>query len=414
MARSVVSGPFIATGNLNPVQVQDSDVGPSLFFQGQGMPDPRLVGTVDAAPGRYMPAFAQGTHLMALDYVPSTGATIFTQASSAVVPVGGSLLLVPTITQSLGLSLAIPVDVFPPGPLDPVVAATVTIDAGFTSGSITAGAKTLTIPAGAWRYFRKGMAIGIAGGGASASLPLLTFVSVAPLPGATTLTVNDAAGTTVTSLAVFSIEPDLVGQSNFYTTTGAWPAVPAGGAINVWDPAQLGSRTLKVVNNNVGDTGYSLTVRGWDMYGVPMTETIAVTANGTTHGKKAWKYLSTFTLLKSGGGTTAGTIVVSYEDSVGLPIAIDQFEGCLVFWNGILQSVSSGVLVADRTFPATATTGDVRGTMQLGVGGANTGFTTSPNGTIRFTVFQNMPLENNLYTNNLSQQVMFGASQFAG
>ena len=413
MARSAVSGPLISVGNTNPTQIQDSDIGPSLFFQGVGYPDPRLVGTLDAAPGRYIPAFAAGSNLQTLDYVPSASAAIFTQALGAVVPVGGSLLLVPTITQSLGLSLNVPVDVFPPGPLDPVVAAAVAIDAGFTSGSITAGTKTLTIPAGAWRYFRKGMAIGVAGAGASASLPLLTFVTATPAIGATTVTLNDAAGTTATSLAVYSVEPDLIGQPNFITTTGAWPAVPAGTAVNVWDPAQLGSRTLKVVSNNAGDTGYAVVVRGWDVYGVPMTESIAVTANGTTHGKKAWKYISTFTLTKSGGGTTLGSLVVSYEDSIGLPLAADQFEGVLVFWGGALQSSTTGVLVADRTNPATQTSGDTRGTLQLGTGGANTGFTNSPNGTLRLTVFQNLPVPSNVGTNNLNTQVMFGVTQNA-
>jgi hypothetical protein len=414
MARSVISGPSLVVGNLNPTQLQDGDVGPSLFFQGEGLVDPRLTSTIDAAPGRLVAGFYNSASISILDVVPTASAAgnLHSFAASTVVPVGGNTTpaTLNAATQSIAVSTNLPLDVFPPGPLDSVVSVPATLDFGFTTATGTAGASTLTIPAGAYRFFKKGQAIAIAGAGASSSQPLLT--QVASTPASTTLTITGTLGTSITSQPVGTAEPDLVGQPQFASTTGVWPIIQAG-CVALWDPTQLLARCLRVVSNNAGDTGYSVTVRGWDVYGVPMTETISVSANATAYGKKAWKYVNTVQLNKSGGGTTAGTITVGTGDVFGLGLRSDLFEYLSLYWAGTFQTANTGWLAADTTNPALATSGDIRGTIQLGTLGGGTGYTTSPNGSLRLAVFMSIPAYNAVNANNLNYASFLGYGQNA-
>lgn len=422
MARTVVSGPMIVIGSTDSGQLRDPDIGPSLTFQGDGVIDPRLVGTVDGAPGRPIYGFFDNKMLMLSDTVPTASAAgnLHSYSASTVVPAGGATtpVTVNAASQSIAVSQNIPLEVFPPGPSATIVTVPAVLDFGFTTGSITAGQKTLTIPAGAYRFFKSGQAIFIAGAGSSAAAPLLTTVASTPSFGATTVTVTTAAVTTASSQPVGTADPSLFNLGNPSVTptvanVGAWPWIGAG-CTALFDPTQATARCLRVVSNSVSDTGFSVTVRGWDIYGVPMTETIAVTANSTAYGKKAWKYVNTIALLHAGGATTVGTITLGTGDVFGINLKSDFFEYMSIFWNGALQTANTGWLVADSTTPATATTGDTRGTVQLGVNGGGTGYTTSPNGSIRLAVFMSMPAYNNLGANNLNYTTMFGVQQFAG
>jgi hypothetical protein len=116
-------------------------------------------------------------------------------------------------------------------------------------------------------------------------------------------------------------------------------------------------------------TAAIITVHGTDIYGQPMTEQ---SASGTTFtGKKAFKTITAILFSASVTGATAGSGV-----AIGLPYREDV--------NGIVQALMDGAVttytfvVADTTFPATATTGDVHGTIT---------FTTAPNGTHAYRVF---------------------------
>lgn len=106
-----------------------------------------------------------------------------------------------------------------------------------------------------------------------------------------------------------------------------------------------------------------ITVHGTDIYGQPMTEQSAAGTSFT--GKKAFKTVTAVFFSVAVTGVTVGTGVV-----IGLPYRVDT--------NGILQllmdnAVTTATFVpADTTFPATALTGDVHGTLT---------FATAPNGT---------------------------------
>jgi hypothetical protein len=117
-------------------------------------------------------------------------------------------------------------------------------------------------------------------------------------------------------------------------------------------------RAVQIVSTNAGDTTQTATFTGKDYYGVAMTET--VTFNGTTavFGKKAFKTISQVAISAAmTGNASAGD-----SDVFGLPIRVDSRGYVLTtFWD--TAHVHTGTFVAAvTTSPATATTGDVRGT----------------------------------------------------
>ena len=115
-----------------------------------------------------------------------------------------------------------------------------------------------------------------------------------------------------------------------------------------------------------GATSSVFTVRGYDIYGYPMTENISGSASTTATGKKAFKFIKSVTpaTTSSGGNYSVGT-----SDVIGLPLRADSF-GELVVNAGAsltattLVTAATGFVASDQTF-ATATTGDVRGTYAL-------------------------------------------------
>jgi hypothetical protein len=112
-------------------------------------------------------------------------------------------------------------------------------------------------------------------------------------------------------------------------------------------------------------TAAVLTIRGFDQYGFPMTET---SASGTAHtGKKAFKTVTQITTSVNITALTVGT-----GDVLGLPFRVGA--------NGVITARANNAVdvavqvVADTTSPATGLTGDVRGTVDpaIALNGANT------------------------------------------
>lgn len=108
----------------------------------------------------------------------------------------------------------------------------------------------------------------------------------------------------------------------------------------------------------------TITVTGYDLYGQKMTETITCPNATTVFGKKAFK--SVYSVFSS--GAIASACVVGVGTSVGIPFRVTDmgyvgpisYNQASVVWN------STNIKVADLTPTATATTGDVRGTILLG------------------------------------------------
>jgi hypothetical protein len=110
---------------------------------------------------------------------------------------------------------------------------------------------------------------------------------------------------------------------------------------------------------NTSTSARAVTISGYDYYGQPMTETITVSVAGTpVNGKKAFYQVSGATITGSATAVTTGT-----TDILGLPVrCIDAGYIVKVGWNNTLLQNAGTFVAADMTNPATATTGDVRGT----------------------------------------------------
>lgn len=119
-----------------------------------------------------------------------------------------------------------------------------------------------------------------------------------------------------------------------------------GRCVGVYSAGNLSARTF--------------TVNGLDVWGQPMTENIAGPNNTTTAGVKAfWRVLSVTVDGAVGTNVEVGTI-----DVFGLPLRLSNLSQVVrVGWNATLADNAATVVVGVTTSPATATTGDVRGTV---------------------------------------------------
>lgn len=117
--------------------------------------------------------------------------------------------------------------------------------------------------------------------------------------------------------------------------------------------------TPRALQINTSTTARAITISGYDYYGQAMTETITVSVAGTpVNGKKAFYQVASATINGSATAVTIGT-----TDILGIPIrVIDAGYIVKVGWNGTLAQDAGTFVAADMTNPATATTGDVRGT----------------------------------------------------
>lgn len=127
---------------------------------------------------------------------------------------------------------------------------------------------------------------------------------------------------------------------------------------NAYAISSMIARAVSVLGVTAG-AGGALTVRGYDIYGFPMSETITAAAGaGTTNGKKAFKFITSITP----GFSDAHNYAVGTTDIFGFPIKAAFFHETMIWYNTTLITAGTGFVAADATTPATATTGDVRGT----------------------------------------------------
>jgi hypothetical protein len=131
--------------------------------------------------------------------------------------------------------------------------------------------------------------------------------------------------------------------------------------IYLWNPQAIIARAVNVTGSSSA-TGGNITINGYDIYGVPMSEVIAAPASATTvNGKKAFKYISSVVPAF----TDAHNYSVGTTDIYGFPIRSDNFGDVAINYNAAAITANTGYTAAVTTSPATTTTGDVRGTYAL-------------------------------------------------
>ncbi len=136
------------------------------------------------------------------------------------------------------------------------------------------------------------------------------------------------------------------------------PLQPPNGqsGISLWNPAKAISRAISFTSSD-NLSGLTFTVRGYDIYGYPITVTRAGPNNTTVNTTKAFKYVTSITPSAS----NAGHVTVGTADIFGIGLVADAWAYVTVYWDNALITAATG-FVAAVTTTASATTGDVRGT----------------------------------------------------
>jgi len=104
------------------------------------------------------------------------------------------------------------------------------------------------------------------------------------------------------------------------------------------------------------------TIFGFDIYGQPMSQTLAAPSTSTVTSTKMFK---TVTRITNANATAAGSnISAGFSDVIGLPYRVTTRDYVSFNYNATVGLLSA-VTVADVTSPATVSTGDVRGSITL-------------------------------------------------
>lgn len=140
-----------------------------------------------------------------------------------------------------------------------------------------------------------------------------------------------------------------------------WVGAGQSGAYQFFDPTAGVARCVSLTSG-ANLSAINFTIKGYDQYGLPMTQTLAGPNVNTVVTKKAFKWVASIT--PSAG--SASTVSVGTSDTYGFPLLVSEFAyvDILTFNNAPISS-NAGFTVADVTTPATALTGDVRGTYAL-------------------------------------------------
>lgn len=208
---------------------------------------------------------------------------------------------------------------------------------------------------------------------------------------ATTIEAPESGRTTGTLLCIDSTAATL----NFGTS----------GTVRVWNPAAGAGRCVTITTNSSADGG-SWTINGRDIYGYPMTETIATT--GSTAGitsQKAFKYVSS--VLAATTMVSTG-VTVGVSNTYGLPL-VARYTGVdlsinIVTTSSVVSARSSGPITVASTVTATSTTGDVRGTYAS---------TTAANGTNRLQIVQHVSAVAAASVTATDSSAIFGVTQYS-
>jgi hypothetical protein len=121
----------------------------------------------------------------------------------------------------------------------------------------------------------------------------------------------------------------------------------------------------------------NFTVTGTDFYGFAQTQTLAGPNANTVNTTKAFKTVTQIAASAAVTGISAGT-----SDIIGLPVVVPTSSDVIsVKWAALAQDAGT-LTVQDTTSPATASTGDVRGTYLP---------SSASNGTRKLVITLNMP-----------------------
>lgn len=426
MAASIIDGPFFRYGNLSRIlqnmfsseAVGDSnpDSGPDGVFQGTGFLDCRYWFQKDRVQGSkgIVPAFLGQPYYRSVAQIPAA-LSASNIAGAANVTSGTAMTLA---AASLGVTKNVPYVQFSNVVNGGTVAtAAIALDFGFGFGNVTSGSTTITV-ADATLY-KVGMPLVIGGvGNSGGTVPLLTYITA--ITAATpSITVADKPLATNTTAPIGTgnlwYPSGTIATPQIMEPTAHAPMLAAGPSF-LLDPRQAIARGIRITGVS-GGSGGTFTVLGADIYGQSMSETITVGSGASTgYSNKTYKYI----LSVTPNFTDAHNYSVGTTDLFGLAFYAQSWDDTAVCWASATMTSSTGFTAGDATNPATATTGDVRGTIQTGATGPGSGIgSNASNGSLsslamtgrKLTMDQMIPVWNAVSAFSDTSAYVFGQTQ---
>lgn len=136
-----------------------------------------------------------------------------------------------------------------------------------------------------------------------------------------------------------------------------------GSSVSVW-PLDVPRNLVCVVTHATAVVAMTIVITGYDRWGYKLKESFSITAGTTSKtaaGKKAFASVESIAITVA-ADVTANTLKIGIGDVLGVPFAIGTKSDVLrVFFGGAMDD--SVTVVAAVTTTASATTGDVRGTI---------------------------------------------------
>ena len=151
-----------------------------------------------------------------------------------------------------------------------------------------------------------------------------------------------------------------------------------GATASVW-PMDVPRNLVSVVTHGSSVVAMSIVITGYDVWKQKMVETHTITATGTTktvNGAKAFAYVESIAITAA-ADAEANTLNLGSGDVFGLPYALQAVGDLISLSADGVQESAAAVTAADAT-TATASTGDVRGTLDP---------TTAADGSVVFDVW---------------------------
>jgi hypothetical protein len=419
MADSNFRGPVNSMGalevNAATVAVEALD-GPSIFYQGNVLPDLRSAPFAkDGFRAGQQAGISVGNVLWAVDAIPQARTTTQVAALQTVTSaVAMSLVTAGAAGVASAANIAIGVPIVPVG--TSVVTYVMALDFGFTTGTTTSNSTAVVVVDSTLFHAGQWIILGNVGN-SSASRSLVAQVISASV-SSTQIYISPAASTGLSNIPI--------GQGNLFNSgilppgTQFGPATAsasghsfagmmAAGLAKVMNPRE--TLTRNIVFTGATAVAYSAVVSGWDVWGNPMTELVSMASQTTVAGKRGFKYIGSIT-----SGTTITTQVsVGLGDTIGLPLRVDEWDQIDITWNNAGITNANGFTSASLA-AVSSTSGDVRGTVQLSTavltGVIATAISaTATNGTSRVTVKHTLGVWNTVMGNPVNPIPMFGQAQ---
>lgn len=383
----------VASSALVPIQPLD---GPASSYQGFCFPDPRGVPFPKDGfrPGQ-LAAFALVGDFYAVDAIPQAAGSAILAAAQVITAATPMALATVAVTNfSAGAaSIAVGVPILPQGTT--VATTGIMLDFGFTTGTTIANSTAVQV--NDTTVFTQGQWIIIGNvGNAAGTQSLITQVQTTL--NATTIGVLPAPAT---ALGVpigganlfgsgFLPPPTQFGPSTVLPT--AHQARTVAGFAKIMNPREMLARNLSVQASSLAAGTATILFTGADVWNQPISELITATGTTPAYGKKAFK--AVFAAVPQTIGTTvSASYSIGFGDTFGFPVRVDEWQHLQIAAGNTASGNNVGITTAVLTNPATNTTGDVRGTVQLSGLGAGSAISSpaTTNNVLRLVIIQDIP-----------------------